>query len=72
MSFNADDPRIVSWTPLQIGNETKYGIVKLMDSYKTASSDSVVKGNHVDAMYRELTDKLDQIESLMTILENSL
>ena len=71
LSSSAEDPQSLFWRPLQIGNETKYGIVKIMNSYKTASSDSVVTGKKVHDMYTEIQDKLNLLDDSLTRIENS-
>ena len=53
---------------LSEANETMRGLVKLVDSYKVASYDSVVPAEIIENMYNELISRLNDIETKLNLL----
>ena len=67
-----DQTTKVKWSPLQIANEIKFGLVKIINSYQIDSREGVVPGTYVKQMkdlleeqLNSIEEKLDQIEALL-------
>jgi hypothetical protein len=71
LAYN-NETETVQWSPIQIANETKFGLVKVSSSYLIDSRESVVPGTYILEMKSVLETKLNRIEKLLDQLEASL
>ena len=71
LAYN-NNTKTVQWAPIQIANETKFGLVKVSNSYLFDSRESVVPGTYILEMKSVLETKLNRIEKLLDQLEGSL
>lgn len=71
LAYN-NETETVQWSPIQIANETKFGLVKVSSSYLIDSRESVVPGTYILEMKSVIETKLNRIEQLLDQLEASL
>lgn len=71
LAYN-NETETVQWSPIQIANETKFGLVKVSSSYLIDSRESVVPGTYILELKSVLETKLNRIETLLDQLEASL
>ena len=71
LAYN-NETETVQWSPIQIANETKFGLVKVSSSYLIDSRESVVPGTYTLEMKSVIETKLNRIEQLLDQLEASL
>ena len=64
-----DQTTKVKWSPLQIANEIKFGLVKIVNSYQIDSREGVVPGTYVKQMKELLDQKLIEIEQKLDDIE---